>query len=51
MDGETLDVVAALLEQRAFQTLVDFDNHLDDVTQHWRNNALNKLIEELVPQS
>ena len=50
VDGEILDVTAALLDQRAFKTLVDFDNHLDDVSQDWQNTALNKLIDEVSQQ-
>lgn len=46
-DNEILDTAAALLEQRAFKSLVDFDNHLDDVSQDWQNKELNELIEEV----
>lgn len=51
VDHETLDTAAALLEQRAFKTLVDFDNHLDDVSQDWKNKDLNKLIDDVAAPS
>ncbi|KAE8748931.1 hypothetical protein FOCC_FOCC004336 [Frankliniella occidentalis] len=46
LNNDVLDTTAALLEQRAFKMLVDFDNHLDDVSQDWRNNQLNETIDE-----
>ncbi|XP_034240437.1 ER membrane protein complex subunit 8/9 homolog [Thrips palmi] len=51
VDNEVLDTAAALLEQRAFKTLVDFDNHLDDVSQDWKNKELNKLIDDAAAPS
>lgn len=49
--SDVLDTAAALLEQRAFKALVDFDNHLDDVSQDWRNKELNELIEDVAVQT
>lgn len=51
VDNEVLDTAAALLEQRAFKALVDFDNHLDDVSQDWKNKDLNKLIDDVAAPS
>lgn len=51
VDSDILDTAATLLEQRAFKVLVDFDNHLDDVSQDWRNKELNELIEDVVSQT
>lgn len=51
VDNEVLDSAAALLEQRAFKALVDFDNHLDDVSKDWKNKDLNKLIDEVAAPS
>ncbi|XP_017780339.1 PREDICTED: ER membrane protein complex subunit 8/9 homolog [Nicrophorus vespilloides] len=42
---ETLDICSALIESRDFEELVDFDNHLDDVSKDWMNDSLNKKIE------
>jgi hypothetical protein len=29
-----------------YEQLVDFDNHLDDLSQDWRNLNLNQEVEE-----
>ena len=34
-----------LMRSKTYQTLVDFDNHLDDITLDWLNPHLNKVIE------
>jgi hypothetical protein len=31
-----------------YEHLVDFDNHLDDLSQDWRNLNLNQEVEEKV---
>jgi hypothetical protein len=31
-----------------YEQLVDFDNHLDDLSQDWRNLNLNQEVEEEV---
>ncbi|KAK3930792.1 ER membrane protein complex subunit 8/9-like protein [Frankliniella fusca] len=46
LSNDVLDTTAALLEQRAFKMLVDFDNHLDDVSQDWKNKELNQAIDD-----
>ena len=33
-----------LLDRKAYRELVDFDNHLNDITQHWLNQPLSSLI-------
>ncbi|KAF5303376.1 hypothetical protein FQR65_LT08289 [Abscondita terminalis] len=45
--SHTLDVCTSLLEQRSYTSLVDFDNHLDDISLDWTNFSLNKEIEEI----
>ncbi|XP_053714746.1 ER membrane protein complex subunit 9 [Synchiropus splendidus] len=44
---ETRDVAGQLLESGDHTLLVDFDTHLDDITQDWTNQRLNSRIEEL----
>lgn len=47
LDGgeETLSLTTDLLDGKAYQSLVDFDNHLDDITQDWLNKDINKLVD------
>jgi len=33
-----------LLDRKAYRDLVDFDNHLTDISQHWLNQPINRLI-------
>lgn len=48
LDSKTQSVAAALLQRRVYEQLVDFDNHLDDLSQDWRNLNLNQEVEEEV---
>ncbi|KAJ8897015.1 hypothetical protein PR048_002361 [Dryococelus australis] len=41
-----LDIAADLVQQHAYESLVDFDNHLDDISQDWRNPTLNRRVDE-----
>jgi hypothetical protein len=41
-------VAASLLQRQVYEQLVDFDNHLDDLSKDWRNLTLNKEVEEEV---
>ncbi|XP_065064420.1 ER membrane protein complex subunit 8-like [Rhopilema esculentum] len=44
-DGDAgLAIVSELIRSKAYQTLSDFDNHLDDITQDWLNPSVNKLL-------
>ncbi|GLG99542.1 hypothetical protein R5R35_008365 [Gryllus longicercus] len=47
VEKNALDVVAGLLQQRAYDELVDFDNHLDNISLSWKNPHFNKLVEDL----
>lgn len=42
----TASALMVLLQQKAYNNLVDFDNHLDDISLDWMNVRLNKTIEE-----
>jgi len=42
----TASALMVLLQQKAYDNLVDFDNHLDDISLDWMNVRLNKTIEE-----
>ena len=33
-----------LLDRKVYRELVDFDNHLSDISQHWLNQPINRLI-------
>ena len=34
-----------LVQNRMFEQLVDFDNHLDDIHRDWTNQDINRAIE------
>ncbi|XP_003392943.1 ER membrane protein complex subunit 8/9 homolog [Bombus affinis] len=42
------DVLYSLLKAEEYRNLVDFDNHLDDISLDWQNCKLNKTIEEFM---
>lgn len=42
------DVLYSLLKAEEYRNLVDFDNHLDDISLDWQNRKLNKTIEEFM---
>ncbi|XP_006010819.1 ER membrane protein complex subunit 9 [Latimeria chalumnae] len=44
---ETRRVASALTESKAYNQLVDFDSHLDDIRRDWANEELNAKITEL----
>ena len=41
---DTQRAAATLLVEEEYRSLVDFDNHLDDVSKDWRNLHLNDII-------
>ena len=41
----SLALVSELITGKTYQNLVDFDNHLDDVSLDWLNIPINKLVE------
>ncbi|XP_071493744.1 ER membrane protein complex subunit 8-like [Diadema setosum] len=41
----TLKFTSDLLRSKAYQDLVDFDNHLEDITREWQNLDLNAQME------
>lgn len=41
-----LRTTSTLLENKISRDLIDFDNHLDDLKAHWRNEELNSLIND-----
>ncbi|XP_043263530.1 ER membrane protein complex subunit 8 [Colletes gigas] len=42
------DAVYSLLKTEQYRNLVDFDNHLDDISLDWQNRKLNKIVDEAV---
>jgi GAF domain-containing protein len=48
LERNSQSVAAALLQRRVYERLVDFDNHLDDLSQDWRNLNLNQEVEQVV---
>merc|ERR1712088_600332 len=43
---ETLSMTSDLLGKKAYKDLIDFDNHLDDITQDYLNVQMNMLIDQ-----
>ncbi|XP_062997148.1 ER membrane protein complex subunit 8 [Elgaria multicarinata webbii] len=42
--SEAQRISASLLDSRTYETLVDFDNHLDDIRNDWTNPEINKAV-------
>ncbi|KXJ24279.1 ER membrane protein complex subunit 8 [Exaiptasia diaphana] len=42
---DTLNLTSDLIEGKAYQSLVDFDNHLDDMSLDWLNHDINRLAD------
>lgn len=38
------DICSSLLKNKGHECLVDFDNHLDDISRDWMNHEANRLI-------
>ncbi|XP_012262208.1 ER membrane protein complex subunit 8/9 homolog [Athalia rosae] len=45
-DGDILDAVSTMLQRQEYRGLVDFDNHLDNISLDWQNQELNEIIDE-----
>lgn len=41
---EAQRITSTLLEGRSYESLVDFDNHLDDLRNDWTNPEINKSV-------
>nr|CAG4642758.1 EOG090X0C9C [Evadne anonyx] len=41
-----LDTISKLLSDKQYKSIVDFDDHLDDISQDWLNVALKQVIEQ-----
>ncbi|XP_067002432.1 ER membrane protein complex subunit 8/9 homolog [Anabrus simplex] len=48
VEGNSLDTTATLLQQRVQDELVDFDNHLDDISLDWKNLHINKIVDTVM---
>ena len=44
LDNDSYDLCQILLKEKRYNSINDFDNHLDDIKLDWRNLALNKSI-------
>lgn len=42
---DTFSACSALLSEKAYDRLIDFDNHLDDIELDWKNPEINKEVE------
>lgn len=41
---EAQKITSSLLDGRSYESLVDFDNHLDDLRNDWTNPEINKCV-------
>lgn len=41
---EAQKISSAMLENRSYENLIDFDNHLDDLRNDWTNPEINKSV-------
>ena len=48
VEDEATDVVRSLIETRVYRDVVDFDNHLDDISLDWRNEHIDVQIAECI---
>lgn len=46
VDETSLSSVSTLIQRHVSQKLVDFDNHLDNLTADWTNSHLNEIIDK-----
>lgn len=46
LEGDLLEGLSTLLQRQEYRGLVDFDNHLDNISLDWQNNDLNEIIDE-----
>lgn len=44
----TLDICYSLLEKEMYKSLVDFDNHLDNISLDWMNHEINSKVVEFI---
>ncbi|NWX49838.1 EMC8 protein, partial [Steatornis caripensis] len=42
--SEAQRIAASLLDSKSYETLVDFDNHLDDIRNDWTNPEINRAV-------
>lgn len=48
-NGDVLTVaIFSLLREERYQHLIDFDNHLDNISLDWNNSELNKIIKKAI---
>lgn len=43
-EKDAADISFSLIKSRAYRSLVDFDNHLDDISASWQNHEINEQI-------
>jgi len=48
VEDEAADVAHSLIETRVYRDVVDFDNHLDDISLDWRNTDIDEQIAECI---
>lgn len=44
VSNDALNISTSILEDEAYESLVDFDNHLDNISLDWTNNEFNKFV-------
>lgn len=49
-DDEILSIVSQLMMGKAYPSLVDFDNHLDELHLDWLNPEINRVVDNATNQ-
>lgn len=49
-DDEILSIVSQLMVGKAYPSLVDFDNHLDELQLDWLNPEINRVVDNATNQ-
>ena len=48
VEDDAAEVVHSLVETHVYRDIVDFDNHLDDISLDWRNVDIDLQIAECI---
>ncbi|ESO08049.1 hypothetical protein HELRODRAFT_156641 [Helobdella robusta] len=48
IEKDVIDVAQTLIQTKAFRDVIDFDNHLTDISLKWHNPQINEQIEQCI---
>ena len=47
LEEEALPAASSMVKSKAYRQLIDFDNHLDDISLDWNNTHINEMLKHL----